>query len=69
VVFGVRPFLDLMCGFVWFSVWVWEVVNLASSEFECLSVLQEHTQDVKQVHYYFTHNAVSVVILPTSMCQ
>mmetsp|Transcript_15285 Transcript_15285/g.31427 ORF Transcript_15285/g.31427 Transcript_15285/m.31427 type:complete len:509 (-) Transcript_15285:233-1759(-) len=34
------------------SVWVWEVVDLASCEFECLSVLQEHTQDVKQVKFH-----------------
>ena len=31
------------------SVWVWEVADLAGSDYECLAVLHDHTQDVKQV--------------------
>mmetsp|Transcript_19826 Transcript_19826/g.44949 ORF Transcript_19826/g.44949 Transcript_19826/m.44949 type:complete len:438 (+) Transcript_19826:72-1385(+) len=34
------------------SVWVWEVLDLESSDFECLAVLQEHTQDVKCVKFH-----------------
>jgi WD40 repeat protein len=26
------------------SIWIWDVVDLAGSNFECLSVLQEHSQ-------------------------
>lgn len=32
------------------SVWVWESVG--PSEFECLAVLMEHTQDVKMVSWH-----------------
>ena len=32
------------------SVWVWEI--LEDGEFECVAVLQEHTQDVKSVKWH-----------------
>jgi len=34
------------------SVWVWEAMDLANAEIECLSVLQEHSQDVKALRFH-----------------
>lgn len=34
------------------SIWIWEAVDMQEAEFECLSVLQEHTQDVKCVKFH-----------------
>jgi WD40 repeat protein len=34
------------------SVWVWEVADLKGADFECLAVLHDHTQDVKQVKFH-----------------
>lgn len=38
------------------SVWIWEA-ELAN-EFECVSVLQGHTQDVKMVQWHPTMNVL-----------
>lgn len=36
------------------SVWIWEV--LPGNEFECVSVLQGHSQDVKMVKWHPTED-------------
>lgn len=36
------------------SVWIWEVV--AGNSFDCVSVLQGHTQDVKMVKWHPTED-------------
>lgn len=39
------------------SIWIWET-NEEMDEFECISVLQEHTQDVKFVKWHPTREGV-----------
>ena len=42
------------------SVWIWEAIDLGRSDFECLAVLQEHTQDVKMVRFHPTRGGLLV---------